>query len=44
MTKAVMTATDRTFTRGAIGIGSFDDTGMFRRVELRVPGNGTVSN
>ncbi len=44
MTKPVMTATDRTFTRGAIGIGSFDDTGMFRRVELRVPGNGTVSN
>jgi hypothetical protein len=30
-----MTARDRTFTRGRIGVGSFDDTGMFDDVEIK---------
>lgn len=30
-----MTATDRTFLSGQVGIGSFDDTGRFDNVELR---------
>ncbi len=29
MTKPVMTAHDKTFARGRIGLGSFDDTGVF---------------
>ncbi len=35
MTRPVMTAHDRTFAHGLIGIGSFDDTGMFDDLELR---------
>lgn len=31
----VMTATDRTFTWGQVGLGSFDDTGHFADFELR---------
>ncbi|MFO0926504.1 MAG: hypothetical protein U0736_05620 [Gemmataceae bacterium] len=34
MTKPVMTATDRTFRWGQVGVGSFDDTGDFRVVQL----------
>jgi len=33
----VMTAHDRSFTHGRLGVGSFDDTGMFD--ELRIRGN-----
>lgn len=32
MTKPVMTATDKTFTSGRVGIGSFDDAGSFDHV------------
>jgi len=35
MSEPVMTASDRTFTWGEIGIGSFDDTGRFDNVVLR---------
>lgn len=31
----VMTANDKTFTWGEVGIGSFDDTGRFDKLELR---------
>ncbi|MGC1275554.1 MAG: hypothetical protein WBC44_17735 [Planctomycetaceae bacterium] len=34
MTKPVMTATDKTFTSGRVGIGSFDDAGNFDRVAV----------
>jgi hypothetical protein len=34
MNEPVMTATDRTFTWGGVGIGSFDDTGNFDNVRL----------
>ena len=34
MEKPVMTAVDKTFTRGRIGVGSFDDTGNFDDVKL----------
>lgn len=34
MTKPAMTAVDKTFTWGRIGLGSFDDTGMFDEVRL----------
>lgn len=34
MTRPVMTATDRTFTRGQVGVGSFDDTGNWRQVKV----------
>ncbi|MFQ3652332.1 MAG: hypothetical protein SNJ75_18605 [Gemmataceae bacterium] len=34
MTKPVMTAVDKTFTWGAVGIGSFDDTGNWREIRL----------
>ena len=34
MKTPVMTATDKTFTKGRFGIGSFDDPGMFRNVRL----------
>lgn len=37
MDTPVMTATDRTFVRGRIGIGSFDDTGNFDDLRLYVP-------
>lgn len=35
METPVMTATDKTFTRGQVGIGSFDDTGRFDNLTLR---------
>jgi len=35
MTTPVMTAVDKTFTWGQIGIGSFDDTGRFDNLVLR---------
>lgn len=34
MTKPSMVAEDKTFTKGKIGIGSFDDTGLFEEVKL----------
>ena len=34
MTKPIMTATDKTFTSGKVGIGSFDDAGNFDRVAV----------
>ncbi|MGL4554311.1 MAG: hypothetical protein ACRC33_24375, partial [Gemmataceae bacterium] len=34
MTKPVMTATDKTFTWGAVGVGSFDDTGNWRDIKV----------
>lgn len=37
MTTPAMTATDKTFTKGRIGIGSFDDTGDFDDIVLRTP-------
>jgi hypothetical protein len=33
--KPIMTAHDKTFTHGRIGVGSFDDTGQFDTIELR---------
>jgi hypothetical protein len=33
--KPVMTATDKTFTRGRVGVGSFDDTADWRNVTVR---------
>jgi len=38
MEKPAMTAVDKTFTSGRVGIGSFDDTGYFDDITLRVPG------
>ncbi len=35
MTHPAMVAHDRTFSHGKIGIGSFDDTGMFDDIDLR---------
>lgn len=35
LTKPVMSVTDKTFTSGRIGIGSFDDTGRFDNVMVR---------
>lgn len=35
MTRPVLTAEDRTLTHGWIGIGSFDDLGQFRNLEIR---------
>ncbi len=35
MKKPVMTAVDRTFTWGQVGVGSFDDTGNWRDVKVR---------
>jgi hypothetical protein len=34
MKKPVMTAVDRTFTWGRVGVGSFDDTGNWREIKL----------
>jgi hypothetical protein len=34
MTKPSMVAEDKTFTKGKIGLGSFDDTGLFEEVKL----------
>jgi hypothetical protein len=35
MDQPIMTASDKTFMGGEVGIGSFDDTGRFDRFELR---------
>jgi hypothetical protein len=35
MEKPIMTAVDKTFTRGRIGIGTFDDTANFDDLKLR---------
>lgn len=35
MSRPIMKATDRTFLRGRIGLGSFDDTGSFTQIRLR---------
>src|SRR5262245_3597370 len=35
MKKPAMTAADRTFTWGQVGLGSFDDTGNWREVKVR---------
>jgi hypothetical protein len=35
MTTPVMTAVDKTFKWGQVGIGSFDDTGIFDNFVLR---------
>ncbi|MCA9247295.1 MAG: hypothetical protein KDA42_09280 [Planctomycetales bacterium] len=35
MNEPVMTAVDKTFTWGRIGVGSFDDRGVFDQIELR---------
>jgi hypothetical protein len=35
MKKPVMTATDKTFTWGRVGVGSFDDTSNWRNVKVR---------
>ena len=37
LSKPIMTAQDKTFGEGAIGIGSFDDTGKFRSIHLHAP-------
>jgi len=34
MTAPIMTAVDKTFTHGLVGIGSFDDTGCFDNIKL----------
>ncbi|RUL88143.1 LamG domain-containing protein [Tautonia sociabilis] len=34
METPVMTSTDTTFTHGRVGVGSFDDTAMFRHIRL----------
>jgi hypothetical protein len=41
MDHPAMTAHDRTFGRGRIGVGSFDDTGMFDEIVVREPDGGT---
>ena len=35
LTKPIMKAADRTFLSGPVGVGTFDDLGWFRSVELR---------
>ncbi len=37
MQRPVITATDHTFADGALGVGSFDDTGRFKDIVLRAP-------
>lgn len=37
MTKPVITARDKTFSQGQIGLGSFDDTGMFDDLIIKTP-------
>ena len=37
LNKPIMTAQDKTFAEGAIGVGSFDDTGKFRSIHLKAP-------
>jgi hypothetical protein len=34
MKTPILTATDRTFEHGLVGVGSFDDTGSFDDIEL----------
>jgi hypothetical protein len=34
MHEPIMTATDKTFTTGMVGVGSFDDTGNFKSVQV----------
>jgi hypothetical protein len=34
MTKPILTAVDKSFTSGRIGVGSFDDTGRFDDLRL----------
>ena len=38
MDTPILTAADKTFTSGLVGVGSFDDTGYFDDVRLYVPG------
>lgn len=38
LARPIMTANDKTFSEGWIGFGSFDDTGLFRRVRVYGPG------
>ena len=38
MTKPIMRAEDKTFQKGLVGFGSFDDTGRFRKVTLNMQG------
>jgi len=35
LTKPILSAEDRTFLHGKVGLGSFDDTGEFRAIRLR---------
>jgi len=35
MNTSVLTAGDKTLTHGWIGLGSFDDLGQFRNLEIR---------
>jgi hypothetical protein len=37
MTKPIMTAVDKTFSKGWIGFGSFDDTGKFDNIKIWAP-------
>ncbi len=37
LAKPIMTAQDKTFGVGSIGVGSFDDTGKFRAIHLNAP-------
>lgn len=37
MTTPILTARDRTLTHGLVGVGSFDDTGAFDDIVLKVP-------
>ncbi|MGZ5513742.1 MAG: hypothetical protein ACXW2O_01350 [Candidatus Aminicenantales bacterium] len=38
MAAPILTAHDRTLGHGLVGVGSFDDTGAFDDLELRIPG------
>jgi hypothetical protein len=38
MAKPIMKAEDKTFQKGLVGFGSFDDTGRFRKVKLYMKG------
>lgn len=42
MTKPIMSAVDKTFLKGRVGLGSFDDTGTFTEVRLRARASQTV--
>ena len=37
MSKPIMSARDRTFAEGWIGVGSFDDTGKVSRIRIWSP-------